>query len=82
MRHKRTPTSKKFAWIILLVYAFSVVASYLVQVIYGVNTGYILTSTTASTGIVLTGYFGKSFLENKEQYGTYEKEGENNEYPI
>lgn len=64
---KKAPTSKKLTWGVFLVWFISIILSYVMS-FYKVETGYLVTATTASLGIVLSGYFSKSYFENKEKY--------------
>ncbi|MGD9678444.1 MAG: hypothetical protein AB7V16_08885 [Vulcanibacillus sp.] len=75
---KRIPTSKKLAWGVFLVWAFSVIASYVLS-FFDIDTGFILATATTSLGIVLTGFFSKSYLENKEIYGKKQEDNTNSE---
>lgn len=64
----KTTTSKKLTWGVFILWAFSIIASYVLSY-FDFETGYLVTATTTSLGIVLSGYFSKSYFENKEKYG-------------
>lgn len=75
-KRKDITLSKKLAVTVLRVWEFAVVFS-CIAICFGIDSSNILVSVSGSLGIVLSGYFAKSFLENKEKYG---KEGKNDGY--
>lgn len=72
MKKKRTPTSKKLALATSIVWIIVVLFS-CVCVFFNKDATHILTTVSGSFGIVLSGYFTKSYFENREQYGQVEQ---------
>ena len=59
-------TSKKLTYIIAIVWVLSVITSYGGVLLLDKDTSFILATVSSSFGFCITGYFTKSFLENKE----------------
>lgn len=62
-------TTKQVTWRVLNIWAVAVIA----QIVSGFTVGYnfvpLVIAVSATVGIVVSGYFYKSFSENKEEYG-------------
>jgi hypothetical protein len=72
---KKTLT-QKLAITVLRVWVITVIFS-CAALIFGKDASAILLSVSGSLGIVLSGYFAKSYFENKEKYGnTQENQNE------
>lgn len=61
-------TTKQIVWSIGAVWFLSIILYSFAKLTNGVDLSAILTSTTTTFGAALTGYFTKSFFENKEKY--------------
>lgn len=64
---KKIPTSKKLTVVITAVWVMTVIGSFFC-LLKGINSGFILTSVSASFSVCISGYFTKSYFENKSQY--------------
>lgn len=66
MKKNKIPTSKKLTFIVTRVWILSIGMSYFGLLYLDKDTSFVLAAVSSAFGICLSGYFTKSFLENKE----------------
>ena len=70
----KATTTKKLTWTVMTVWIITVAMAIVSAIVFDVDLVSLVSAVSVSLSIILTGYFSKSFLENKEMNAKKEEE--------